>query len=1172
MKRKLLASLLALCGLTAFAVDPVAVWNGDFTETTKGDYMLSANGNTVAADGSSITISTQKGVTFERSSALGGTVGMTVIYKFDNLVVGSTVKTIGTASAGGGNADRVGVNVQTSEQTSGIWENTKTYNTNATQTTISSIASEGQFALVYGPAVSNNTGTYLYLKNGIADYTLSYSCGGLKGGNDTVQAMTVGGTRNNGGTFPAASGMVIKAVALFDQALTKDQISAYAFPVPPPKVEPVLLFNVYNGNTEPEDNGWINHTQNGDMPSGTSSNLPYNGPAEDPISHVTFQVVKSAGKFFAQNEPTVDFATDSSYTDVFGETHSTITDEIKASLILPESVVFDETIYKTGVMNGGHTDHTATISGLTPGNKYLVYIGMGRNMASNTGIKIVQGTGYSEVKALEYVKTGASTVDYQTFASNTDVTSDNGGMIIFRLNEIVPVNDSITFTMRGGKGGLNFLAVAKVNETVTYTTAEIEGGSEISVAAINDALTETNNKAEVTLNAGATVYVDVTPLVPTKFICEGSITLSNTTKPNLTNLDLSGVTGGVVRTWLTEAEKKGIGFNFAKGCGPNTSQALVETAWYDNAKNNNGTDCAFSSDGLTTITYTSKNTYNDSGNNNDDSNGTLVKGYLDDGNGDGVQITVKNIPFAEYAVIIYASTDQSGKTLSFKKVNGVAYTYDSANKEVAKMGEDAWGACQSSSSVEYGRNAIRVVAQKNGTLTIESKRDDSKNVRGCVSAIQIVPYRTFVEPTVSIASVETKCSSNYASNTITGTIAEYVANSWTGDLTARVVVNSTVYESEAIADNAFSIEVSGLTQENVYRTVLEIGYTDGNVFTAIATQPVALYQGEQKFVWIASPFVIQEKTTVNDAQGLTIENPFKDADYVDLCDSEYTVSISASEEVDADSDEELDGTEQGGVRIAKTTSGLELQVIDNGEWKKFADAEVDTTYTMTVKFHYQKSQEDETADTSVMYALNATTNFMTNATSKKRVTEIFVSDGTKLSNDLWGACQLDKAVVVDIELSPGEGDVIDYATEEAATAALQTLKVGICDAVKGVLTTADAQATYRSYFHLVVVPSKTLENGFSVQPEFTFETQTAIEKEIEDAMAKVLEGFNTGSTEIKAKPGLYYGVKRGDKLDSMNTVETTMATSEKVTIKIVKPENSKSHFYRIIVSPTPATK
>lgn len=1143
MKRKLLASLLALCGLTAFAATEVKATFASLENGAKsGDYTV--DGNCISG-----------------GTAWTYTDYITIIVKYSGLPPSGQQAIVTFHQAG--NNDKAGV-IANASKVHGLWEG------DAWGDDGLSLDASGTIVVVYAP--SGSTGVTVYG----SDRTSLYADSNLKASSGSFGDAINFGAKHDGSM--KLDGFKVEALQILKGAAAANEVAglvaAFEEAIKPagPAVEPVMLVNFYK---DTQVDGWLNHTQT------TGSTIPPSGSSIT-TNGVSFSTTAN-GNFFNSNwsECDNDFASGGTYTDVFGKSHTTIVEEVKSSLGLEEDFVFNASVYKTGLMNGGKTGHTATISGLTPEQNYVVYIGMGLRKDDDNnqvhGFKIA-ASGYSSIESRDYVTTAAGqnttvATSYQTFNENTQLRPGVNGLLLVRLNGVKPTTEGkVIFTMDGVKGGLNFLAVAKVNETVTYTTAEIEGGSEISVAAINDALTETNNKAEVTLNAGATVYVDATPLVPTKFICEGSITLSNTTKPNLTNLDLSGVTGGVVRTWLTEAEKKGIGFNFAKGCGPNTSQALVETAWYDNAKNYNGTDCAFSSDGLTTITYTSKNTYNDSGNNNDDSNGTLVKGYLDDGNGDGVQITVKNIPFAEYAVIIYASTDQSGKTLSFKKVNGVAYTYDSANKEVAKTGEDAWGACQSSSSVEYGRNAIRVVAQTNGTLIIESKRDDSKNVRGCVSAIQIVPYRTFVEPTVSIASVETKCSSNYASNTITGTITEYVANSWTGDLTARVVVNSTVYESEAIADTAFSIEVSGLTQENVYRTVLEIGYTDGNVFTAIATQPVALYQGEQKFVWIASPFVIQEKTTVNDAQGLTIENPFKDADYVDLCDSEYTVSISASEEVDADSDEELDGTEQGGVRIAKTTSGLELQVIDNGEWKKFADAEVDTTYTMTVKFHYQKSQEDETADTSVMYALNATTNFMTNATSKKRVTEIFVSDGTKLSNDLWGTCQLDKAVVVDIELRPGEGDVIDYATEEAATAALQTLKVGICDAVKGVLTTADAQATYRSYFHLVVVPSKTLENGFSVQPEFTFETQTAIEKEIEDAMAKVLEGFNTGSTEIKAKPGLYYGVKRGDKLDSMNTVETTMATSEKVTIKIVKPENSKRHFYRIIVSPTPATK
>lgn len=1161
MKSKLLASLIALCGLTSFAVDPVAVWSGDFNETTKGDYTLSANGNTVAADGLSITISTAKGVSVKKTA--GGNIGdqaSTVIIKYTNftpptnsdaqvLIMNHTANTsykdfIGAASISGGNIH-------------GIWQNT-TWGANKTTSGAYGSAATDTKTFAFTWAQTGTAGAYFWMdganKNGWS--TLH--------GNLQVDGVWVGGP-NESTTLKPATGMKVLAIAVFDSRISDAEIAAYEFPAPPKKVESLMLLNIHNGTTV---DGWLNHTQSSGGAIPNSGSLTTNG--------ILF-VTSSEGNFFTQRASGTSFLS-GEFIGLDGKTYDSIASEVSSSLGLPTGVVFDDTVYNTGVMNGGKVNHTATLSGLDNSTKYLLYIGCGRDHTDadyQSGFKF-ETSGCASVDELAYVNTESTA--YQVGNLNTDMLSTTDSLLIVRVKGIKPVNGTIQFKMVGGRSSLNFLAVAKMNDVAT--TAELSYEGDVNVSDINNDLKATDNKAEVTLQSGATIYFDAELQVPTKLICEGRIMISANAKPtDLTKLDLSGVTDSVTRTWLTDSEKKGIGFNFASKRGPVTSAALVtDTAWYDNNdggsndEGKNGTNVAMSSDGLTTITWTSANTYDDDasthGNN---SSASMVRGYLDDAN--GVSITVKNIPFAEYAVIIYASTDDpNNPKLTHKVVNGTNYTYDSTCSDVAKVGTDAWGQGRSSSTVAYGTNAIRVIKQTKGTLTITSPKNTSINARGCVSAIQIVPYSSFFPPSATIASVVSKCSEDYKSNTISGVMENIILNSWTGDMTARVVVNSTVYESEAITDNAFTIEVTGLDRETVYRTVLEVGYTDGGIFNAVATQPIALYQGEQKFVWIASPFVIQEKTLVNNAQGLTIENPFADPDYIDLCDSEFTVSISASEAVDAENDAVLDGTEQGGVRIAQTSSGLKLQVVVDGAWTDFANAAVDTTYTLKVKFHYEKSQEGETDATSVTYALDSATKTSTNPTGKLKVTEIFVSDGTNLSNDMLGACQLDKAVIVDIEIEPGDEVVgIEADNDVEAQKIAAKLKVGISEAVAAVLTTAAQKEEYRAYFKIVAV--KSADGTYTAQVAFADGVEDDIEKDIAAAIDDVVDSFNTGAdVTMTAKPGLYYGVKRGNSLGNMNTVETELATSDKVTIKITKPEGASAHFYRIIVSPTPETK
>lgn len=387
----------------------------------------------------------------------------------------------------------------------------------------------------------------------------------------------------------------------------------------------------------------------------------------------------------------------------------------------------------------------------------------------------------------------------------------------------------------------------------------------------------------------------------------------------------------------------------------------------------------------------------------------------------------------------------------------------------------------------------------------------------------------------------------------------------------------------------FDLAAGGFLSGHVYRGDFVVEFPDGEV-----KKPITVYEGVRTPTWISSELIIRKQGTINDAQGETIKLEEEesilnhDPDYIDNCDSVYMVTFSASEAVDADT--ESVGDSQGGLRLVKVDeSTVKLEYLFNDEndnnTVKWGDQWPDGTktgavtlalnasVTVRVEFHYAKGEDGDTS--YVKYSIGEDyAKSVTSWAEAKKVTEVFIADGTVLPDDLKGLFQLDSAVIVDIELKPGEGDTIDYTSVEAANAALETLKVGICDAVKSVLTTTEDQETYRKYFQLVVVPSTTLEGGFSVKTEFTTAAKTEIEEELEDELEKVVEAFNSvdGKAEIAAKPGLYYGVKRGDSLEAMSVKENLqMAGADgKVTLAITKPDTSKSHFYRIIVSPTPS--
>ena len=1327
--RKLLSVAVSLCSLVSFAVDPVAVWNGDFTTTTKGDYTLNANDNTVAADGSSITISTAKGVTFERSSALANNVGMTAIYKFDNLVIGSTVKTIGTASAGGGNADRIGVNVQTTGQTSGIWANTSTYNTSATQATVSSVESDGQFALVYGPAVANNTGTYLYLKNGSADYTQVYSCGGLKGYNDTVQAMTVGGTRNNGGTFPAASGMVIKSVALFDQALTQAQIAEYVFPKPTKKVEPLMLINF--GYTE-EEAGWYNYTQNQGSTIPQSGTLVTNG--------VAFSATKDSGNFFSTvNDAFAEVNTDwgeGSYENVFGTSFPTVAEELGSSLGI-DGLRFSSNVYKSGLMNGGQTDHQVTISGLDGSSKYVIYAGFGiLRTQYNEQVMGVQfdASGYASVDALEYIVTveGTGTTQanrYQTFTAGTTLCPGPDGLLLTRLKNVQPKADgSVSFIFKGAKGGINFLAVAKVNEAKpTTTTIDISGPT-------NYGDLETAGFTGVTLNLTANAELTFAEAVPDNvaltFTGAHDLTVKGAQYLTFAKVNDAAVSGEVSYE-ISGSYNAGTGLiNKIKDAGTNRTFIFAGSG----------------NDGTTLRISTDNNTY---------LNKTLATHLVFDGGTHTLEIRSESqaLNFGGNASVENPTVYVKSGTLNFSarnlcgwgpgaaNANGIVRVDDGAILNLIQVGgtfywnqqfylmpgatlnhTEASGITSNQYNMRFvggvDANACQIYVPASDSVTDKfakvtttrglEARDESNNkgfgifvgnnsklliegpvtgspaitkfgagtlvMNGSVSSTNLsildgwlsgpgtysgsltiggnaglaVGSSVTVTGTLSMSN-PVKISGTLENDMVVVTVpADYEATGATatdgmrtyeltrsgndlllvylippsrGEGTDLTVTPSAV---DGVSDSV-SIVVPGLNEGDYAGMVtymLDFGgektvsgtYADGAIVfafpdelkvggqvlrgeltatfdtdQALSLGPVTVYQGQRQFVWTPEGELwVDETPTTKGAtgtwtDGIDVANgklvvkaasgvaftPTANPDYIETCDSTFTVSISAAEAVDAASDPAPEADVQGGVRIASVNGVLKVQVLANGAWTdlKASGVEPDTDYAVDVAFHYAKPGVEDDRDT-VSYTLDGVT-----VTGEKvrdtvaKISTVAVADGTQLAF-LKGVCQLDKAVVVDVtvEIEHDENKPIDAKDLAAAQAVADKMVVAISDEVAKVV---DA-TTYRGYFKVVAKPGE--DGQFHATVAFAPGVQEEIEDDIQAAMEKVVAGLETGRAEIAAKPGLYYGLKRGDKLGNLSIQDklTLAGADGKVTIEITKPEGATKHFYRIVCLPTPA--
>lgn len=1057
MKSKLLASLIALCGLTSFAVDPVAVWNGDLSDgSTKGSFTMSketSNSNVVFTETGSAVIAAVTGGTAPKGIMIGwdesNNIGssLTVFVKYNGYartsgmgnhsfisVLWQDVNNEVVAYANGSGKPGVAYGVNTSVSgTQGSVNNDATVPESGILMLSMSTqgASGGTLGTRFAVAAKNGDSygqfsDLKYLDN------VRWSSGKFRG-------IKIGGTIAQIGHYHRP-GMTVEGVAMYAQGTTLDganEMLATLFPAPEsttPVATPVLLLNF--GTSHP--NGWTScgETNNG-------GNIPKDGTLSQEGGDATFKI-EGSGNFFNESNAS------SGVTLVTGAGATIPTDiltEMKASLCLDDQVTLDETVYRTGLMNGGYNNHTATIAGLDKDSKYIVYAGFGMKKDTQCQGFTLNASGHcASIEKLEYIVTvaGSNTQvanDYTAFSQGVNVRPGVDGLMIVRMTNIVPTDEGkILFVPAGERAGINFLAVAKVND--------VEESDE----------TETTNYSFAKYLT--TTYQD---------------TGWNTT---LTDIKAYGaITGTMAGGYMDNRPTPSTGVRFvdAKDGSNDVLEFQMQTK--------NGVHLK------------------------------AVKVYLKE-TASGIQIRAVSAGHIDNAGTVGDNVTGWNDTLS-TTLNGNGYSVASVSLSITKPVD--------------------------------------KSVKG------------------TIDEVTTEHSEDYTSNTITAKVTIENEGEYKGDAVLVYVLNGTTNEV-AVAEGQTTLTINGLEQEKVYRGTLALGQKIGEDVTVIegTEQTVALYQGEQKFVWIASPFVIQEKTLVNDAQGLTIENPFADPDYIDLCDSEYTVSISASEAVEAENDAALDGTEQGGIRIAQTSSGLKLQVVVDGAWTDFANAAVDTTYTLKVKFHYKKSQEGETDATSVTYTLDSTTKTSANTTGKQKVTEIFVSDGTNLSDDLLGACQLDKAVIVDIEIEPGDEVVgIEADNDEEAQKIAAKLKVGISEAVAAVMKTAAQQDAYRAYFKIIAVKAE--DGTYTAQVAFADGVEEDIEKDIADAIDDVVESFNTGAAvKIDAKPGLYYGVKRGESPDKLDVEETTLATSEKVTITITKPDNASKHFYRIIVSSTPA--
>lgn len=198
-----------------------------------------------------------------------------------------------------------------------------------------------------------------------------------------------------------------------------------------------------------------------------------------------------------------------------------------------------------------------------------------------------------------------------------------------------------------------------------------------------------------------------------------------------------------------------ISLNYASGTNnaavPDTAQlygleAAPGTAWADltgaPASTQNFTAAYGASIGQMSTTFSAGGTYQYGA---DQNVNPFMRGYLDDNSGDNgynhVSISVPNIPFDLYDVIVYTAVQLSDQDFKPVQVNGTYYTFDdAANGDWRTEAVEAGGASFGQGNqpiAKIGVNAIRVNNQDAQELSVNGQSGGDGH-RGGIAAIQII--------------------------------------------------------------------------------------------------------------------------------------------------------------------------------------------------------------------------------------------------------------------------------------------------------------------------------------------------------------------------------------------------------------------------------------------------
>lgn len=214
-------------GSVAQAADPIAEWEGDFSELTQGPLTISLNGNERATDDSALRITSENGILVDHETP-GGLNVFTMIMRCSGLNLASSEKQVlftASSAASGAGLNKVGVNLPANNAVCrGVWQNS---DWNDASVVAASVPSD-YTTLVYDHRQAGGTFAYA-IANG--NLTTIFARDGLRASSDTYSGMTIGGLRGTtSDVLKPSAGLTITAIAFFDTTLSAAEIKSYQFP------------------------------------------------------------------------------------------------------------------------------------------------------------------------------------------------------------------------------------------------------------------------------------------------------------------------------------------------------------------------------------------------------------------------------------------------------------------------------------------------------------------------------------------------------------------------------------------------------------------------------------------------------------------------------------------------------------------------------------------------------------------------------------------------------------------------------------------------------------------------------------------------------------------------------------------------------------------------------